>query len=54
MAKKNIASTERRAKLLVGIIKKEEYVCTVLAWAIAHELFHADQAIQMVMYMQNL
>lgn len=36
-----------------GIIKKEEYVCTVLAWAIAHELFHADQAIQMVMYMNN-
>lgn len=36
-----------------GIIKKEEYVCTVLSWAIAHELFHADQAIQMVMYLSN-
>ena len=36
-----------------GLIKKEEYICTVLAWAIAHELFHADQAIQMVRYLSN-
>lgn len=34
-------------------IRKDEYVSTVLAWAIAHELFHADQAIQMVMYLSN-
>lgn len=35
------------------IIQKDEYVCTLLSWVIAHELFHADQAIQMVMYLSN-
>ena len=34
-------------------IAKEEYVATIIAWALAHELHHADQAIQMVRYQSN-
>lgn len=31
-------------------ISKEDYVGTVIAWSLAHELHHADQLISMIMY----
>lgn len=34
-------------------ISKHEYITTCIAWAISHELHHADQLISMVMYNTN-
>lgn len=31
-------------------MKKYDFVCSVITWAITHELFHADQAISMLRY----
>ena len=33
-----------------GVMSKRDYICTLIAWTIAHELFHADQLISMVVY----
>lgn len=33
-----------------SIVTRHDYICTVISWTIAHELFHADQLISMVMY----
>ena len=34
-------------------LSKQEYIATCIAWAISHELHHADQLISMVMYGSN-
>lgn len=34
-------------------VNRHDFISTVLAWAIAHELFHADQLISMIMYNKN-
>ena len=34
-------------------MSKRDYVCTLIAWTIAHELFHADQLISIVAYNHN-
>lgn len=34
-------------------VNKHDFISTVLSWAIAHELFHADQMISMLMYNRN-
>ena len=31
-------------------MKKYDFVCTIIAWAITHELFHADQELSMLRY----
>lgn len=37
-----------------NIMTKSDYVCTCIAWALAHELHHADQLISMVNYNANI
>lgn len=37
-----------------NIINKEDYIGSSLAWAISHELHHADQLISMIMYNRNI
>lgn len=32
------------------IMRKEDFVCTIISWTIAHELHHADQTISMLRY----
>ena len=34
----------------IQIMSKRDYIFTIIAWSIAHELFHADQLISMVAY----
>ena len=34
-------------------VTKHDFISTTLAWAIAHELFHADQLISMLQYNKN-
>lgn len=34
-------------------VDKIDYICTCIAWAIAHELHHADQLISMLQYNHN-
>lgn len=36
-----------------NIVNKEDYIGSCLAWAISHELHHADQLISMIMYNRN-
>lgn len=33
-----------------GVVGRHDYICTMIAWTIAHELFHADQLISMMTY----
>jgi hypothetical protein len=35
------------------ILNKHDYICTCIAWAISHELHHADQLISMLRYNSN-
>lgn len=35
------------------VMDKKDYICTIIAWSIAHELFHADQLISMMTYNSN-
>lgn len=37
-----------------NVINKHDYICTLIAWAIAHELHHADQMIAMLQYSKNM
>lgn len=37
-----------------SIINRDDYIGSCLAWAISHELHHADQLISMVMYHRNI
>lgn len=37
-----------------SIINKDDYIGSCLAWAISHELHHADQLISMIMYNRNI
>lgn len=32
------------------IMTKYDFICTIIAWTIAHELYHADQLINMIKY----
>lgn len=36
-----------------AFINKHDYISTCLAWAVSHELHHADQLISMIMYNRN-
>lgn len=36
-----------------SVISKESYIVSVIAWALSHELHHADQLISMLNYNQN-
>lgn len=35
------------------VMNKRDYVCTMICWALSHELHHADQLISMLMYNAN-
>ena len=35
-------------------IDKDSFICTVIAWSLAHELFHADQLLSMIQYNSNI
>lgn len=37
-----------------SIINRDDYIGSCLAWAISHELHHADQLISMIMYNRNI
>lgn len=36
-----------------SVLNKDSYICTVIAWSLAHELFHADQLLSMLQYNSN-
>ena len=37
-----------------GYINKKDFICTCIAWALSHELHHADQLISMIQYKSNI
>lgn len=36
------------------ILDRHDYICTCIAWALSHELHHADQFISMLMYSKDM